>query len=73
MNIWIPIDLVVRKKMQENTWPGDCFPGETEADVARITEPINSQSSCVVNMQLPRAGVCVFIKGMRTVCFNKTC
>lgn len=43
--------------MQENVWPGDCFPatevlesstgrlvptGEMETDVVRITEPINN-------------------------------
>lgn len=88
MNIWMLIDLVVRKKMQENIWPGDCFPatevlesttgllvptGEMETAVMRFTEPINNQSSCVINMQLLQAGVCVLIKGTCTECFNKTC
>lgn len=83
MNISMLIDLVVR-----NSWPGDWFPatkvfesttgflgatGEMEKDVVRITEPVNSPSSCVINTQLPRAGVGVLIKGICTECFNKTC
>lgn len=74
--------------MQENIWPGDCFPatgalesttgflvpnGGTQTDVASITEPIDSQSSCVINTQLPLAGVCVLIKGICTGYFNKIC
>jgi len=74
--------------MQENIWSGDCAPdtevlestsgflvptGERETDVARIPEPINSQSSCVTNTHLLHAGVCVLRKGACAECFNKLC
>lgn len=35
---------------------------ETETDVARITDPIKSQLSSIINIQLPYAGFSTVIK-----------
>lgn len=35
---------------------------EMETDAARITEPIKSQPSCIINIQLPYAGFSIVIK-----------